>query len=70
MNESTTITLGVAYMVGAGVLSGVVTYFTAKQTIENRVTAVETRLETTVGALKESIDLLRDELRSYYQRKP
>lgn len=69
MNETTTITLGLAYVVGAGIVSAIVTYFTANHAIDTRVTKIETRLDATVASLKESIDLLRGELRQYYQRR-
>lgn len=77
VSDATTITLGLAFILAAGAMSALVTYYTAQATIDRRVTQVEARIEAVVNrmeqsneSLAKSIDLLRDELRSYYQRKP
>lgn len=76
IDERTSIRVSFALAVGAVVLSAIVTYFTAEATIDARVTKVESRIESIVQRLEqsnvnlaESIDLLRDELRQYYQRR-
>lgn len=74
--ERTNIRASFALAIGAVVMSAIVTYFTAEATIDARVTKVESRIESIVQRLEqsnvnlaESIDLLRDELRQYYQRR-
>lgn len=77
LTENTNIRASLALAVGAIVMSAVVTYFTAQATVDARVTQVESRIESIVQRLEnsnvslaQSIDLLRDELRQYYQRRP
>lgn len=77
LSEKTSIRVSFAMAVGAVVMSAMVTYFTAEATIDARVTKVESRIESIVQRLEnsnvslaQSIDLLRDELRQYYQRRP
>ena len=76
IHERTNIRASFALAIGAVVMSAIVTYFTAEATIDARVTKVESRIESIVQRLEqsnvnlaESIDLLRDELRQYYQRR-
>lgn len=76
VDERATIRIGAAFVVGSLVMSAVVTYFTAQATVDARVTRVETRIESIVqrleqsnGELAHAIDMLRDELRVYYQRR-
>lgn len=77
LDERTTVRASFALAVGAVLMSAVVTYFTAQATVDARVTKVESRIESIVHRVEESnltlarsIDLLRDELRQYYQRRP
>ncbi|MCC6989962.1 MAG: hypothetical protein IT181_13235 [Acidobacteria bacterium] len=56
----------VILFLGGGVMSGLVAYFTAQIVSERRLST----LEASMTALGQTIEGLRDELRTYYARKP